>query len=313
MDEETFNASHIPGAIQLSWAEISLDDTSEESVTAWTDQMREMIAVKGLHPDQPIVVYDEGTLFAARGWWQLAYLGYEGARVLDGGLPAWNEAGGGKEEGTPALNSVEAPTIEAEVHRELLATKDEVLASLGAPDVLIVDARSADEYGKGHIPGAVNLSYTDNAIMEEANMYLPPNRLREMYEGLGMSAGKRAITYCSTGVRGSVASFALRLAGFEDVALYVGSWNEWTSDPDAPVELGLACQGRSLLRSTPASVAGGSPASLTTAIDRLHIRSALHPSFRARGAWAPMQSGPRQHGVHASHTPHVQNPVMPSR
>ena len=237
MDQDTFNTGHLRDAVQIPWPDLSLEDTSEDAVAAWTEKMREMVAVKGLRPDLPIVVYDQGTLFAARGWWQLAYLGYESPKVLDGGLPAWREAGGETEAaGAPVGSPVEAPVVEANVRRDLLATKAEVLASLEDPDVLLVDARSAQEYGMGHIPGAVNMVYTSNAIMKDANTYLPSDHLRSMYEELGMTAEKRAITYCSTGVRGSVASFAMCLAGFQQVSLYVGSWNEWSRDPDAPVE-----------------------------------------------------------------------------
>lgn len=236
MDEKPFLASHIPATIRIAWADLSLEDTSKKAVASWTEHTREMLAVKGLRADQPVVVYDEGTLFAARGWWQLAYLGYPVPMVLDGGLPAWKESRGAIEKGEAGLAPIEAPKVEAGVRRELLATKDEVLASLNDPDVLIVDARSQGEYDKGHIPGAMNREYTSNAIMKDANRYLTPDALRQAYEELGMTSGKRAITYCSTGVRGSVAAFSLRLAGFEDVALYVGSWNEWSRDPNAPVE-----------------------------------------------------------------------------
>jgi thiosulfate/3-mercaptopyruvate sulfurtransferase len=237
MDQASHDAGHLDGDARVGWDEMALADGSEEGIAAWTDDMGSLFSARGVSADAPVVCYDEGSLFAARGWWQLAYLGFPIPRVLDGGLAAWRSAGGKVIEGESALDRLEVPAVdESGLRPALLATKDEILASLGSDDMFIVDARSADEYSAGHIPGAVNALYTDNAVMKDANVYLSPDELHGRYEELGMVEGKRAITYCTTGARGSVASFALRLAGFSDVALYAGSWNDWSSDPDAPVE-----------------------------------------------------------------------------
>lgn len=237
MDQTAYDAGHIEGDVRIGWDEMTLGDTSEEAVAAWTDEMRRLFAVRGVSQDLPVAVYDEGSLFAARGWWQLLYLGYPVSRVLDGGLVAWRDAGGDVVAGEPDHEPAGTLLVDPDgIRKNVLATKAEILDSLENPDVLIVDARSSDEYNAGHIPGAVNEPYTGNAIMKDANVYLPSDELRERYEAHGMTDSKRAITYCSTGARGSVAAFALHLAGFGDVALYAGSWNEWSADPEAPVE-----------------------------------------------------------------------------
>lgn len=237
LDPEEFDAGHIEGSSRLNWSEMTLADTSEEGIAAWEEEMRALLSARGIAPDRETIVYDAGSLFAARGWWQLAYFGFPVPRVLDGGLAAWRQAGGEVASGAGGIDPLEAPHVDEDAVRPgILATKDEVLASLGSDDAFILDARSGGEYEDGHIPGAVNVPYTENAVQDDPNVYLPPSELRARYEELGMADGKRAITYCSTGTRGSVAMFALSLAGFPDVALYAGSWNEWSTDPDAPVE-----------------------------------------------------------------------------
>jgi thiosulfate/3-mercaptopyruvate sulfurtransferase len=237
MPGEAFDEQRIPGSILLDWAGLELADTSDAAVASWTASMQELVAVRGIRADRPVVVYDEGTLFAARGWWQLAYLGYDPPVVLDGGLPAWTALGEPVESGPVDIFPVEAPLNDAAtVRRDLLATKDEVLASLDDPDVVVVDARSAKEYDAGHIPGAKDVPYPNNATEASPHLFKSSQELLGMYAEVGVAPDKRVITYCTTGVRGSVAFFALKLAGFEDVALYVGSWNEWNADPDTPKE-----------------------------------------------------------------------------
>lgn len=237
LDSGEFASGHIEGSSRLNWDEMTLADTSEQGIAAWEEDMRSLLSARGVVADAPTIVYDAGSLFAARGWWQLSYLGFPMPRVLDGGLAAWREVGGDVAAEPPMIDPLEAPHVSQDaVRRELLATKDELMASLDDPELFIVDARSMGEYDNGHIPGAVNAPYTENAVGGDVNVYLPAGELRERYEAMGMTDGKRAVTYCTTGARGAVAAFALRVAGFSDVALYAGSWNEWSADPAAPIE-----------------------------------------------------------------------------
>lgn len=231
--EDEFKAGHIPNAAQIDWPELKVVDTSDPSIERWQDQVEASLTALGLAPEHTIVIYDGGTLFAARLWWVLEQLGHADARILNGGLPAYVAAGGELEEGEAHIQPV-ADTYEGDPRPEVLASLEEVWASLDDPNVALVDARTPDEYANGHIPGSVNIDFPRNAEPEDPKYWKPADELLVLYSDLGVTPDKQVIPYCATGVRSAVTYFTLRLIGYEDVALYTGSWDEWGSREDTP-------------------------------------------------------------------------------
>jgi thiosulfate/3-mercaptopyruvate sulfurtransferase len=153
--------------------------------------------------------------------------------VLDGGLPAWQDVDDAVETGI-----FEAPSggdaYQGMPNPDLLAQLDEVMESLEDPDVVLLDARTPEEYAKGHIPGAVNLNFPLNASPEPPKFWKPADELQTMYDDVGAAPEKMVIPYCASGVRSAVTAFTLHLLGYKNVALYTGSWLEWGENPDTP-------------------------------------------------------------------------------
>ena len=239
-EPETFVAGHIAGAGQIDWPDFELGATTPEAIAAWAVTTRAQLGALGIAPNTDVAIYDGGTLFAARLWWVLDYFGHETKRVLDGGLPAWTAAGqpvstASPDVATPAAARGDYPD-NADENR--LATLSQVTLALGDPTIAIVDARQTDEFAAGHIPGAVNVNYPLNAAPGDPKTYRSGDELTRLYADAGVTPDQLVIPYCSTGVRSAVTYLALRLAGFPNVALYSGSWNEWSSDPDTPKEQG---------------------------------------------------------------------------
>ncbi len=185
---------------------------------------------------RPVVAYDDhGGSQAARLWWMLDAIGHPVA-VLDGGIAAWTgQTSSGEESVAPERVSAVAWPAD----RFIAADQIEAAIAGGAT---VLDARSADRFAgmanpidsrPGHIPGSVSRPWTDN--IDGEGRLLPADRLAMELSALGVTAESPLIASCGSGVTGCHDLLAARLAGIEGGRLYVGSWSEWSQDPDRPV------------------------------------------------------------------------------
>ncbi|MFC5822846.1 sulfurtransferase [Nonomuraea insulae] len=194
----------------------------------------------GVSDGRPVVVYDDaGSTVAARAWWALRYYGHQDVHVLDGGLPAWIEAGLPITKDTP--EPVEGDFTARPGGMPAL-TADEAAALVGRG--VLLDARAGERYRgevepvdpvAGHVPGAVNAPTTENVGPD--GRFLAPGALRARFADLGVGEGVEAGAYCGSGVTAAHEVLALEVAGLP-AALYVGSWSHWVTDPSRPVATG---------------------------------------------------------------------------
>lgn len=199
----------------------------------------------GFANDMQAVVYDRnGGVYCGRLWWMLKWVGHEAVAVLDGGLKAWQAAGGtvtDRREVEHFQTNFTAEAVDAS-----LVTVDGVLKHLGQPAQTIVDARAPARFrgevepidaAAGHIPGALNRPFTENFGAD--GKFKPAEQLREEFETLLAGRDPKSVVHqCGSGVSANPNLIAMELAGFGRTRLFAGSWSEWSSDPSRPVEKG---------------------------------------------------------------------------
>jgi thiosulfate/3-mercaptopyruvate sulfurtransferase len=231
---------HLPGAVFVDLeVELTGHGPPEEGRHPLPG-LRELEAAArrwGLRDGDRVVVYDGGSgLAAARAWWTLRWGGVEDVRILDGGLPAWpGELETGDvtpQPGDIVLRGAGMPTLDADGAAALAS--DGVLLDARAPERFRGDVEPWDPVA-GHIPGARNAPASDN--LGPDGRYLPPERLRERYEALGVRDDVAVGAYCGSGISATQDIVALQLAGY-DAVLFPGSWSAWVADQDRPVATG---------------------------------------------------------------------------
>ena len=157
-------------------------------------------------------------------------------RVLGGGRQAYLAIGGRLE---PDVPSYPTRQFKLELQTDKVVDKDYILRNLENPDVLLIDARGAERYRgevepidakAGHIPGAMNLPYTENL---EAGKFKSAEDLRDRFADLEET--EEIVLYCGSGVSANHNFIALEEAGFKDIKLYVGSWSDWSSYEENPI------------------------------------------------------------------------------
>lgn len=242
--ERAYGEGHIPGAVFLHCdRDLSGAQTGRNGRHPLPERERlaATLGACGIGPDTQVVVYDDAQgMIAGRLWWLLRWLGHDRVAVLDGGLQAWQAAGGALASAVPAPAPADFPLRNESCGVVNAAT---VIAGLGASGSLVVDARSPDRFrGEnetidpvgGHIPGAVNRFFRDNLAAD--GRFKPAAQLRTEWLARLAGTGAEAVVHqCGSGVSACHNLLAMEIAGLLGSRLYAGSWSEWCADPARPV------------------------------------------------------------------------------
>jgi thiosulfate/3-mercaptopyruvate sulfurtransferase len=221
-----FKKSHIKNAINVPNGDLNTD--ADHGFLKSDADLAKVFGDKGVGNEATIVVYDGGSQKpASRVYWVLKYLGAPNVKILHKNMATFKKA---RVPLTPMAAKKSATTFTVNINHDIAAN----LADVKAGTAKLFDARDANEYAgtteksKGHIPGAINLSYKD--VLNADNAFKTKGELEKVVAGFGLNADTPIIVSCQSGKRAAVLYVAFTsVLGYKNVKMYDGSYNDWVA------------------------------------------------------------------------------------
>jgi thiosulfate/3-mercaptopyruvate sulfurtransferase len=249
---EDFEKGHIPGSVNIPEMFTTLSMSTPEGMQEMQDIFIPLLRNAGIRHDQTVIVYEENlhTRYggSCRGYFQLSLFGHKDVGVLDGGLSQWIH------DGLPVTTepAIQTPSnFQARVQSDFLATVGDVVDAMNDSRVKLLDVRDEDEwsghssspYGadfaprKGRIQGARWVEwYEFMDTSQNIPHFKSADEIRALCAQVGLDVNDDIIIYCFKGARAANTWIALKMAGFNSIRNYYGSWNEWSRNPALPID-----------------------------------------------------------------------------
>jgi thiosulfate/3-mercaptopyruvate sulfurtransferase len=232
--DKLYAAAHIEGAVNIPYATLNEKDAKVEGTMLPLESVAKILGSKGISNEDTIVVYDEGSQkYATLEYWTLKYLGAKDVKVLHKEMNAFRDA---RVKLTSEAPVVKAKTFTVNLFPEINADAAYVESAIGKADVVIIDARTPDEfngvrnetstYSNGHIKGAINIPY-ESIVMTGTNNFISPEEFKKL-AGMELSPEKTYILYCRTGIKGATLyAYMTNVLAFKNVKNYKGAYLDW--------------------------------------------------------------------------------------
>jgi thiosulfate/3-mercaptopyruvate sulfurtransferase len=215
---------HIPGAAFFDHQAFSDASSDYMYMVPPEAELATQIGSVGIAEDSEVIFYTTDLLpCATRAWWLLRYAGHNNVRILNGGLAAWEKAGGEIEQGA---SEYEAAKFECNLRPYMFASKEDVLAAMKDGAVCTVNTLTLESYEQAHITGSSLLPCSN--LMHEMAAFVSDEEIAARLQEEAQH--ERIITYCGGGIAATVNAVAHLIAGNANVSVYDGSMSEWVGE-----------------------------------------------------------------------------------
>ena len=233
-----YESNHIPGARFLALEDFIDGDEAELPPV---EKLKAAFEKVGVGDGTRVVVYTTAWYpMAGRVYYTLDYLGHgDHTALLDGGIDEW------KIEKRPISKDepkIAKGSLTPHVHPEARALMDEVkkISTQPTQAEVLVDSRPEKRYEDGHIAGSAHIYWQETlGDAKEKPVFLPPDKLKELFAARGVSPGQKLVTYCEIGLQASHMYFVAKYLGY-DAEMFDGSIHEWSHMNNLPLVKGTA-------------------------------------------------------------------------